>query len=171
MSQGMWDLKKLMFMVQGSLCFYCWKPMSQEKEHIKAAHYATKDHLVPVSQGGAADWTNTILACMTCNRAKGDRMPTDAERARHGHLYALFNERVELRRAELAAKEAKRAASMALPSESAPAPGGDGHDSAQSASLAGAELRELVEAAEAQVPMASMPPPEALARASLTPDA
>ena len=110
MSQGMWDLKKLMFLVQGSLCFYCWKPMTQEKEHSQAAHYATKDHLVPVSAGGAADWTNTILACLACNRAKSNRMPTEAELARHGHLYALFNERVEMRRAEIAAKEARKAA-------------------------------------------------------------
>ncbi len=122
MSQGMWDLKKLMFLVQGSLCFYCWKPMSQEKEHLKANHYATKDHLVPVSAGGAADWTNTILACLACNRVKSNRMPTEAEIARHGHLYALFNERVEMRREEIAAKEARKAANGASPAVQSPAP-------------------------------------------------
>ena len=119
MSQGMWDLKKLMFLVQGSLCFYCWKPMTQEKEHLKANHYATKDHLVPVSAGGAADWTNTILACLACNRVKSNRMPTEAEIARHGHLYALFNERVEMRREEIASKEAAKAKARAPAREEA----------------------------------------------------
>ncbi len=107
----MWDLKKLMFAVQGSLCFYCWKPMSADPLHKAAGHYATKDHLMPISQGGPADWTNTVLACLTCNRAKGNRLPTEAEQARHGHIHALFNERVEIRRAEIAAKEAVKTSS------------------------------------------------------------
>jgi len=102
----MWDLKKLMFAVQGGLCFYCWKPMSVDPQHKAGGHHATKDHLLPVNQGGPADWTNTVLACLACNHAKGNRLPTDAERARHGHVYALFNERVEIRRAEIAAREA-----------------------------------------------------------------
>ncbi len=169
MSQGMWDLKKLMFAVQGSLCFYCWKPMTQEKEHIQAAHYATKDHLVPVSQGGAADWTNTILACLACNRVKSNRMPTEAERARHGHLYALFNERVELRRAELAAKEAKKAAAASLANDGVPIatvalPAQRANGVEPEASSAGLE-------AQASAPT---PPPkgvEGRAEASLTPDA
>ncbi len=112
MSKGMWDLKKLMFLVQGGLCFYCWKPMSQEKEHGKNANYATKDHLLPISHGGSEDWTNTVLACLACNRLKANRPPTEAERARHGHYLALFNERVELRRTEIEAKEKLRPASL-----------------------------------------------------------
>ena len=105
----MWDLKKLMLAVQGGLCFYCWKPMSADPVHKAAGHHATKDHLLPISQGGAADWTNTVLACLACNRAKANRLPTQAERARHGHVYALFNERVEIRTAEIAAREASKA--------------------------------------------------------------
>ena len=112
MSKGMWDLKKLMFLVQGGLCFYCWTPMSQEKEHARAAYYATKDRLLPISHGGSADWTNTVLACLACNRLKANRLPTEAEQARHGHIYALFNERVELRRVEIEAKEKLCAASL-----------------------------------------------------------
>ncbi len=106
MSQGMWDLKKLMFAVQGGLCFYCWKPMSADSQHKAAGHYTTKDHLLPVSRGGPADWTNTVLACLTCNRAKANRLPTEAERARLEHVYALFNERIEIRRAEIVTREA-----------------------------------------------------------------
>ncbi len=79
------------------------------KEHLKAAHYATKDHLLPVSHGGTEDWINTVLAC---NRLKANRLPTKAELIRHSHIYALFNERVELRRAEIEAKERLRAASL-----------------------------------------------------------
>ncbi len=106
MSKGMWDLKKLMFAVQGGLCFYCWTPITADPVHIHAKHYATKDHVLPISHGGAADWTNTVLACFGCNRAKASRLPSEAERARHGHILALFNERVALRRVEMEAAEA-----------------------------------------------------------------
>ncbi len=106
MSKGPWDLKKLMFAVQGGFCFYCWKLMTLDTAHKQAHHYASKDHLQPLSQGGAHDWTNTVLACLACNRAKSDRLPTEAERTRHGHILALFNERVMLREAEIAARQA-----------------------------------------------------------------
>ena len=34
---------------------------------------ATIDHLVPVIRGGSKDLSNLVLACYTCNRAKGNR--------------------------------------------------------------------------------------------------
>lgn len=38
----------------------------------------TIDHVIPVSQGGATNWENCVLACHTCNRTKADRTPQQA---------------------------------------------------------------------------------------------
>ena len=155
MSKGMWDLKKLMFTVQGGLCFYCWTPMTADTVHKQAKHYATKDHVLPISHGGAADWTNTVLACLNCNRTKANRLPSEAERARHGHILALFNERVEIRRAEMEAAEAAKAQlARAEPAPTQP-------DAAASAELASADAARS-ENAVTEIPEANVPPPEIL---------
>ena len=36
------------------------------------------DHLVPRSRGGGSTWDNVVVACIPCNRRKGDRMPDEA---------------------------------------------------------------------------------------------
>lgn len=36
------------------------------------------DHVVPVSQGGAATLDNLVLACVPCNQHKQDRTPEQA---------------------------------------------------------------------------------------------
>ncbi len=36
------------------------------------------DHLVPRSRGGRSTWENCALACLDCNRKKGDRLPSEA---------------------------------------------------------------------------------------------
>ncbi len=36
------------------------------------------DHVVPRSRGGRATWDNCVLACLACNRRKGDRLPEEA---------------------------------------------------------------------------------------------
>lgn len=38
----------------------------------------TFDHVVPRSRGGRTTWENVVAACMTCNRAKGDRLPRES---------------------------------------------------------------------------------------------
>ncbi len=38
----------------------------------------TFDHVVPVSQGGGKDWENIVTCCVTCNRKKGGRTPSEA---------------------------------------------------------------------------------------------
>jgi 5-methylcytosine-specific restriction endonuclease McrA len=38
----------------------------------------TMDHVVPRSRGGDTSWENVVLACGTCNRAKGARTPREA---------------------------------------------------------------------------------------------
>jgi len=39
----------------------------------------TFDEVVPRSRGGRRELTNTVLACLACNMAKGNRLPTDDE--------------------------------------------------------------------------------------------
>ena len=38
----------------------------------------TFDHIVPVAQGGRKDWENIVTCCITCNRSKGGRTPSEA---------------------------------------------------------------------------------------------
>jgi 5-methylcytosine-specific restriction endonuclease McrA len=38
----------------------------------------TIDHVVPRAKGGVSNWTNCVLACVTCNKRKADRAPRDA---------------------------------------------------------------------------------------------
>jgi len=38
----------------------------------------TFDHVVPVAQGGRKDWENIVTCCVTCNRRKGGRTPSEA---------------------------------------------------------------------------------------------
>jgi 5-methylcytosine-specific restriction endonuclease McrA len=51
----------------GQRCVYCATRLDQ--------HTATLDHVVPLSQGGAHDPGNLVVACGPCNRLKGDRLP------------------------------------------------------------------------------------------------
>jgi 5-methylcytosine-specific restriction endonuclease McrA len=38
----------------------------------------TFDHVVPVAHGGRKDWENIVACCISCNRRKGGRTPTQA---------------------------------------------------------------------------------------------
>ncbi len=38
----------------------------------------TREHIVPVSRGGADSWMNCITACRPCNGHKGNRLPEEA---------------------------------------------------------------------------------------------
>lgn len=48
-------------------CHYCNDPL----RYIDA----TFDHVVPLSKGGTNAQHNLVLACQSCNKAKGDTMP------------------------------------------------------------------------------------------------
>lgn len=52
------------------LCLYCGK-------HF-ADHQLTRDHVVPLSRGGADRWSNVVSACRSCNTRKGGRTPEQA---------------------------------------------------------------------------------------------
>ena len=40
---------------------------------------ATVDHVLPRSRGGKHKWDNVVACCLSCNRKKGDRTPSEAK--------------------------------------------------------------------------------------------
>lgn len=61
--------RRNLFKRDKNTCQYCGaKPGSSE---------LSIDHVVPRSRGGLSTWENCVLACMRCNRRKGNRSPAD----------------------------------------------------------------------------------------------
>ena len=61
------------------ICAYCGELYSGQK--------LTRDHIMPVSQGGRDIWMNVVTACRSCNQHKSGRTP---EQARMELLYTPF---------------------------------------------------------------------------------
>ena len=59
-----------LFLRDDHLCMYCGRELP--------SHQLTRDHLVPLSRGGADCWSNVVAACRGCNHAKGSRTPEEA---------------------------------------------------------------------------------------------
>ena len=59
-----------LFLRDDHLCMYCGQQFP--------GHQLTRDHLVPLSRGGADCWSNVVAACRGCNHAKGSRTPDEA---------------------------------------------------------------------------------------------
>ena len=55
-----WEQKKEQY---GNHCFYCYKQLKR----------LTKDHIIPVRDGGGNTIDNIVPACMGCNRRKGTK--------------------------------------------------------------------------------------------------
>lgn len=55
---------------KSEFCCYCGKKFSH-------CVFATKDHLIPLSKGGANNSYNKKNCCRHCNTEKGDFMPYD----------------------------------------------------------------------------------------------
>jgi 5-methylcytosine-specific restriction endonuclease McrA len=49
------------------ICAYCGG-------HFPNFRDLSREHVIPVSRGGANIWTNCVTACKTCNSAKGNRL-------------------------------------------------------------------------------------------------
>jgi 5-methylcytosine-specific restriction endonuclease McrA len=63
--------RRNLFKRDGQTCQYCGdQPGSEE---------LTIDHVLPRSQGGVTSWENCVLACVTCNRKKANRTPSQAK--------------------------------------------------------------------------------------------
>jgi 5-methylcytosine-specific restriction endonuclease McrA len=52
-------------------CQYCGRGTSE----LKPRETLTRDHLIPISRGGANTWTNVVTACSSCNTRKANRLP------------------------------------------------------------------------------------------------
>jgi 5-methylcytosine-specific restriction endonuclease McrA len=52
-------------------CQYCGRTSAE----LKPREALTRDHLIPISRGGANSWTNVVTACSTCNTRKANRLP------------------------------------------------------------------------------------------------
>jgi len=63
-----WSLAYL-FHKQDGLCKYCKREMVLGG---RAGTEATKDHVIPMAEGGGRIKNNIVAACRRCNLAKGD---------------------------------------------------------------------------------------------------
>jgi 5-methylcytosine-specific restriction endonuclease McrA len=61
---------KELFLRDGHLCMYCGGAFPEG--------HLTRDHVVPLSTGGADRWSNVVSACRHCNARKGGRTPDQA---------------------------------------------------------------------------------------------
>ncbi len=59
-----------LFRRDGQLCMYCGGRFPSRA--------LTRDHVRPISLGGADTWANVVAACKRCNNFKGGRLPEDA---------------------------------------------------------------------------------------------
>jgi hypothetical protein len=57
-------LNEVMFTLSASECLYCGRETEE--------HERTLDHLKPMKDGGENSFHNVCMACMECNRLKGD---------------------------------------------------------------------------------------------------
>lgn len=62
-----------LFARDGYSCQYC----GRHRRELKGREFLTRDHVVPVSRGGANDWGNVVAACSPCNNRKGNRLPQE----------------------------------------------------------------------------------------------
>jgi hypothetical protein len=65
--------RQQLFLREGGLCFYCHVIMTLAPEKLNTC---TRDHIIPVSQGGSDAMDNLVAACFACNNARG---PMDAQ--------------------------------------------------------------------------------------------
>jgi hypothetical protein len=61
---------RTLFRRDANLCMYCADRFSTSE--------LTRDHIMPLSQGGTDKWSNVVTACRRCNNHKGGRTPEQA---------------------------------------------------------------------------------------------
>ena len=59
-----------LFHRDANLCMYCGEQFADGQ--------LTRDHVIPLSQGGDDAWSNVVCACRGCNTRKGGRRPEQA---------------------------------------------------------------------------------------------
>lgn len=63
-------VNRTLFQRDRNICLYCGRQFP--------ARELTRDHILPVSRGGASLWENCVTACRSCNQRKDDRTPEEA---------------------------------------------------------------------------------------------
>ena len=63
-----------LFARDGYACQYC----GRHRRELKGRQFLTRDHILPVSRGGANTWENVVTACSPCNNRKGNRTPEES---------------------------------------------------------------------------------------------
>jgi 5-methylcytosine-specific restriction endonuclease McrA len=63
-----------LFARDGYRCMYC----GRHRQELKGREFLTRDHVTPISRGGANSWENVVTACSPCNNRKGSRLPAEA---------------------------------------------------------------------------------------------
>lgn len=64
--------RQAQFTKQLGLCYYCDVSLRTVRVNV--------EHVIPKSKGGSNYRTNLVLACSSCNKAKGSTKLTDSER-------------------------------------------------------------------------------------------
>lgn len=59
-----------LFRRDANLCLYCGESFPD--------HQLSRDHVIPIVQGGKDTWTNVVAACKSCNNKKGGHTPEQA---------------------------------------------------------------------------------------------
>jgi 5-methylcytosine-specific restriction endonuclease McrA len=54
-------------------CLYC----GRHRSRLRGREFLTRDHVIPMSRGGANVWTNVVTACSGCNNRKGSHLPAE----------------------------------------------------------------------------------------------
>ena len=72
MSRTKWA-RKVLIAKHAGRCYLCGEAVEIGDE--TSPRYATLDHVVPLSKGGADSIANLALACLECNQRKGASMP------------------------------------------------------------------------------------------------
>lgn len=60
---------------QRGRCVFCGRIVPKgefSRGGRKRTRYATREHIVPRSQGGTNEWTNMTMSCNICNNMRGD---------------------------------------------------------------------------------------------------
>jgi len=72
MSRTRWA-RKVLIVKHGGRCYLCGEAVELGDE--ASPRYATLDHVIPLSKGGADNISNLALACRKCNQDKGASLP------------------------------------------------------------------------------------------------
>jgi 5-methylcytosine-specific restriction endonuclease McrA len=62
-----------LFARDGYRCMYC----DRHRAELRGREFLTRDHVLPLSRGGANTWGNVVTACSPCNNRKGSRLPAE----------------------------------------------------------------------------------------------